>query len=277
MPSTLVTDLALAQRLERAEGATNAAFVEAHARLDPAVGASWRDFGGTYAMFDGPGSPLTQTFGLGLFTPPTHESLAEIEDFFTERGAPVFHETSPLADAALLSLLPDRGYRPVEQTSVLYQALTDAAGESPPRRTGDLTVRRIEPGEEERWSTTSAMGWGETPELKEFMRVFGRVSASSVGTHSFLVESQGTAIAAGALAVHGSVGLLAGASTRPEWRGQGAQSALLAARLEYARSLGCDVALMGALPGSGSQRNAERGGFRVGYTRTKWKAGTRET
>jgi hypothetical protein len=28
---------------------------------------------------------------------------------------------------------------------------------------------------------------------------------------------------------------------------------------------------MGADPGSGSQRNAERQGFRIGYTRTKWK------
>jgi len=28
---------------------------------------------------------------------------------------------------------------------------------------------------------------------------------------------------------------------------------------------------MGALPGSGSQRNAERHGFRIAYTRTKWQ------
>jgi hypothetical protein len=28
---------------------------------------------------------------------------------------------------------------------------------------------------------------------------------------------------------------------------------------------------MGALPGSGSQRNAERNGFRIAYTRTKWQ------
>jgi hypothetical protein len=28
---------------------------------------------------------------------------------------------------------------------------------------------------------------------------------------------------------------------------------------------------MGALPGSSSQRNAERHGFRIAYTRLKWK------
>jgi hypothetical protein len=29
--------------------------------------------------------------------------------------------------------------------------------------------------------------------------------------------------------------------------------------------------MMGALPGSSSQRNAERLGFRIAYTRTKWR------
>ena len=29
--------------------------------------------------------------------------------------------------------------------------------------------------------------------------------------------------------------------------------------------------MMGAPPGSGSQRNAERHGFRIAYTRIKWR------
>jgi len=31
----------------------------------------WIEVGGTYAMFDGPSSPVTQTFGLGIFQSPT--------------------------------------------------------------------------------------------------------------------------------------------------------------------------------------------------------------
>ncbi|MCA1573915.1 MAG: GNAT family N-acetyltransferase, partial [Acidobacteria bacterium] len=53
-------------------------------------------------------------------------------------------------------------------------------------------------------------------------------------------------------------------------RKQGAQLALLEGRLRYAAQQGCDIAMMGALPGSGSQRNAERNGFRIAYTRVKW-------
>lgn len=39
----------------------------------------------------------------------------------------------------------------------------------------------------------------------------------------------------------------------------------------YAFRHGCDVAAVVVEPGSKSQRNAEREGFRVAYTRTKWR------
>jgi hypothetical protein len=39
----------------------------------------------------------------------------------------------------------------------------------------------------------------------------------------------------------------------------------------YAFEHGCDLAMMVAEAGSNSQRNAERKGFRVAYTRIKWK------
>ena len=60
-------DLHLAMRLEPSEAHSNAAFVEMRARIDPSGSTEWRDFDGIYAMFDGAGSPITQTFGLGLF------------------------------------------------------------------------------------------------------------------------------------------------------------------------------------------------------------------
>ncbi len=72
------------------------------------------------------------------------------------------------------------------------------------------------------------------------------------------------------LFVYNGVALLAGASTVPEGRRQGAQLALLNARMRYAVEHGCTIAMMGAVPGSGSQRNAEKNNFRIAYTRTKW-------
>jgi hypothetical protein len=163
------SDLSLSRRLERAEGRGYADFVEARAKLFPESEAEWIEVAGAYAMFDGIGSPMTQTFGLGVFDPVTKTDMENLEAFFQRRGAHVHHEVSPLAEASLLT----------------------------------------------------------------------------------------------------GVALLAGASTIPEGRRQGAQLALLESRLRYAVEKGCDIAMMCALPGSASQRNAERQGFRVAYTRIK--------
>jgi len=100
-----------------------------------------------------------------------------------------------------------------------------------------------------------------------------RVGAARRHAVNFLAEHEGKAIAAGVLSLHGEAALLAGASTIKDSRRLGAQTALLAARLDYARHAGCGLAMMCAAPGSASQRNAERNGFRIAYTRVKWFAG----
>jgi GNAT superfamily N-acetyltransferase len=83
--------------------------------------------------------------------------------------------------------------------------------------------------------------------------------------------SDGQPGAAGALFVHDGVALFAGATTAPEYRNRGLQSALLHARMQYAHEHDCDLAMMVAEVGSQSQRNAERAGFHIAYTRTKWE------
>lgn len=184
---SLITDLALARRLERAEACANAAFVEARAAMQHASGAAWRDVNGTYAMFDGVASPLTQTFGLGMFAPTTDDELAAIEAFFAERGADVVHEVAPLAGPAMLALLASRGYVPIEQTTVMHRPLTRAslAGSSKPSA---LATRRIGHEELDAWAGTSVLGWGESPELAAFMREFGTITGRSRGVSCFVAE-----------------------------------------------------------------------------------------
>lgn len=269
----MVTDLALARRLERAEGAACARFVEAHGKMRPELGATWIDAAGTYALFDGDRSPITQTFGLGMFAEATDGELEQLEQFFESRGAPVFHEVSPLADKSLWPLLAARGYRPVEFTSVMYQPLRSGMRVEGPRNER-LRVRITGPEEADLWARTGAAGWATEVDFADLMIELGLATAQRQGAVSFLAEIDGAAVAAGALLMGGGgVALLAGASTIPQARQQGAQRALLEARLRYAAEAGCDLAMMGAEPGSGSQRNAERQGFRIGYTRVKWKKG----
>ena len=263
------SDLALARRLERAEARSNADFVAARARVSPASGAEWIEVGGAYAMFDGVGSPLTQTFGLGLFDTVTGAEMTRLEEFFQARGAEVFHEVSPLADLSLLPLLNERGYQPIEFTSVLYRPIRRGV-EFVSARSEKFRVRLIAKSEHELWAQTAAAGWSEFAELADFMLELAQVSAQRAAGLSFIAELEGEPIATGALSINDGVALLAGASTIPPARKQGAQLALLDSRLRYAAEHGCDIAMMCAQPGSASQRNAERQGFRIAYTRIKW-------
>ncbi len=220
-------------------------------------------------MFDGVASPCTQTFGLGLFEAPSAAHLDVIEAFYRERGAPVFHEVSPLADPSLLPLLNTRGYEPFELSSVMFRPIgkrLDLTAPNNPR----IRTRLIRDGEQDLWAATAAKGWSDAAPV-EVLQDLMRISAMRHGAFPFVAELDGKAVAAGALSIHDGVALFAGASTIPEARKQGAQLALLNTRLGYAAEQGCDLAMMCAAPGSASQRNAERHGFHIAYTRIKWR------
>lgn len=266
----IFSDINLARKLERTEARSNASFVEARAKMFPDAGATWTQTAGVYAMFDGIESPLTQTFGLGVFEEATHEILEQLETFFKEKTAPVLHEVSPMADASVISLLNERGYQPIELTSVMFLPIEEIKFDT--AANSNIKTRIITTGEEKFWAQTSANGWATEMEgLAEFMYEFGQVSARCTGGFPYLAEIENRAVATGMMFVFDDVALLAGTSTVPERRGRGAQTALLAARLRHAATRGCALAIMGASPGSGSQRNAEKNGFRIAYTRTKWQ------
>jgi hypothetical protein len=239
-------------------------------RIEPEAGAALAELAGAYVTFDGLESPLTQTFALGMSGAVLPAELDEIETFFTSRGAPIFHEVCPLAEPTLVAMLYARRYEPFEFTSVMYRPLEKGAAPEGVAVPG-VSVRIAAGSDRERWAQTAAAGWEETPELKQFMLKFTRIIAASDDGWPFLGELDGQIVATGSLIVHEGVALLAGASTVVAGRRRGVQNALLAARLQHGADLGCDLAMMSAQPGSSSQRNAERNGFRIAYTRIKWR------
>jgi GNAT superfamily N-acetyltransferase len=263
------SDLALAKRLERAEGHACAQYAEARRRLFPASGAEWMECGGAYAVFDQVESPVTQTFGLGIFEDLTPAALDAIESFFKQRGAPVLHEICPFAGVAALDLLCRRHYRPVELSNVLCQPIAQPGSEQP---SSAAKARSIGPEEAHLWTEISTRGWThEHPELHDFLLQVGAISSARADSVCFLAELDGKAGAAAVLCIQGGVALFAGAATVPELRHRGLQTALLHERMRYAFTHGCDLVMLVAEPGSDSHRNAERNGFRVAYTRTKWR------
>ena len=272
--SRSLADLDLSRRLEWTEARSNIAFVEARARISPETGAEWIEVAGAAVMYDGVASPCTQTFGLGMRAHLLEHDLERIETFYLERGAPVYHEVSPLADIAVHQLLCRRGYQPVEMTSVMFRDLAAEAGESRPGGPGvgeaEVKVRVVGQEECPEWARLAAEGWSELAEYADLMYDLAMVTASRTGALSFLAEIAGQGVATAGLSIVDDVALLTGASTIPAARRQGAQRALLNYRLAAAARAGCRLAMICAQPGSASQRNAEREGFRIAYTRIKW-------
>ena len=257
--------------MERAEAVACSQYADARRRLFPDGGAGWIRCAGAYAVFDGVDSPLTQTFGLGVFEELRPESLDVIERFFLDRGAPVLHEVSPLAGVAALDLLCQRNYRPAELSNVLYRSVERPTA----AHADDIRARLIGPEEAQLWADISARGWShQHPELLKFLLEIGAISAAREQSLCFLAEIDAKPGAAGVLCIHDRVALFGGAATIPELRRRGLQTALLHERIRYASAQGCDLAMMVAVPGSESQRNAERKGFRIAYTRTKWRLGS---
>jgi GNAT superfamily N-acetyltransferase len=268
----IFSDLALSQRLERAEGFACAQYAQTRRRQFPESDAEWIECGGAYAVFDGVNSPCTQTFCLGLFEQVSEATLDTVERFFFDHGAPVVHEVSPFAGVVAMKMLCLRGYCPVEMSSVLYRQAERLESSS----NGNVTVGVTERADSELWSEISARGWAadwanEHPELVEYLKEFGSLTTKREQTVCFLAEVDGKPGAAGVLTMHEGVALFGGSSTIPEFRRRGLQTALLEERMRYAFDYGCDIAMMVAAPGSNSQRNAERKGFHIAYTRTKWQ------
>jgi GNAT superfamily N-acetyltransferase len=122
------------------------------------------------------------------------------------------------------------------------------------------------------WARINARGWAhEHPEMLDFLNQFGAVAFSREHSVNFFAELDGEPGAAGALSLYDGVALFGGATTIPEMRRRGLQAALLETRMCYAFEQGYPLAMMVTEVGSQSQRNAERQGFRIAYTRTKWQ------
>jgi GNAT superfamily N-acetyltransferase len=261
-------DLALAKRLERAEGHACWQYAQARCRVIPGCGSEWMECAGANVVFDGVESPITQTFALGILEELTTAALDTIERFFSDRGASTSHEICPLVGPSKIALLCDRGYRPIEVSSVLYRSVEPPA----PLEDSGINVIVAGPKEAPIWADINARAWThDHPELLPFMQDFGTMAAARDYGSCFLAEFEGQPAAAGSLSIHDGVAVFAGAATLAEFRCRGLQGALLQARLQYAFEQGCNLAMMVAEAGSNSQRNAERKGFRIAYTRTKWQ------
>jgi GNAT superfamily N-acetyltransferase len=242
----MFADTALARRIEHGEA------------LNAARCGEWLAVAGGYAAFSGVGSPLTHAIGLGLNGPVLAADFDHMEHFYRSRGSVINLDFCPHADPTMLDLLGLRGYRIVECNHVL-------AG--PVAGSPDARVRIARRDEQKLWSRLMLEGFFDRTEFTALELEVGARLFQLEGASAWFGIVNGEPVAAGAMNVRNQLALLFADSTLKNFRGQGLHLALIRARLQHAAGLGCDLATASTAPGSVSQRNYERAGLRVIYTK----------
>ena len=245
----------LARRLEAAD-ASNAA----------ACATESIEAGGGTVAFAGANSPLTHAVGIGMKGPVTGPDLDRIETFFHDRGAPSNIDLCPLADPTLFEGLGRRGYRITEFNNVLYLPLGNSL--APP-----TNIRTALPRERDVWSRTMVAGFFERDDLSDDEPRIGEALFDMPGAIACIAEVDGAPAAAAAARIDEGVMSLFGDSTLPRFRGRGLHKRFIEFRLACAGSSGCALAYAATLPGSISQRNYWRAGFRIAYTKINMSRG----
>jgi GNAT superfamily N-acetyltransferase len=265
----LFCSVELAERIERSEMQLISAATEA-ARVRAGTEAFVTPIAGGAACYAEDGSPLNKVVGLGFGGVPGDDALEEIERAFTRRAVPIQVELSNLADPAIGVALSSRGYQLVSFENVLGRALD-----------GELETV-TPPGVEVRLSDDRAAWLGVVvdgfahpdiegvPSHEDFPREIienATLDMEQAGATPYLAFRDGAVAGGGSMRVTDRVAQLTGAATAPAHRRRGVQTAMLSVRLADAVRAGCDIAVVTTQPGSKSQKNVQRRGFHLLYTR----------
>jgi hypothetical protein len=259
-------DRALARRLESCEEMPQVYYARVFQKSRPEIGAAEQDVCGGHMVFAGLGSPIGRATGCGLDRPLTKDDLERIEDFYRKHQAPSQVDLTPLHAPEAFEMFKERGYAIAELNNVLSRKLDPrdifpdppAHCEIRPSHHGeaDLTGSIVETAFFPDGAPGAFRGLIEPLYQMENARPF-------VAT----VEGKPVACGTGLVIPEHRVFALCGAGTLSDFRARGLQTALLRARMAAAITAGCEYAVVVTQGGTTSQRNAERLGFRVAYSK----------
>ncbi len=252
----------LALRLEAAEAAWAAALATALRRSDSGTEVACQETAGGIAVYLGSHSPWTRAQGLGMERSPSLPELEALTLFFQSRGCPPRITACPFAHSSLIGLAGVLGYAVAGFENVLFRCLGPQDGFS--TETAGARVELVPRGKGDLWVRTWLTATGEAANVDSDRRL--ALALCDAGD-PLLVCRGGQAAGVGAGFHHQRVALGFADATSPGFRRRGVEGALIEARLAHAVAAGCDLAMAVTEPGSPVQRNHERAGFRLAYTR----------
>lgn len=225
-----------------------------------------RDFGGAraFTVEHIPGPAFNTVKGLNSEAIPF---LEHILDFFNEKEIPCRFELTPAhASPEVCTSLTERGFYQSNFHTLLYgstKASQAAVSEM-------IMIRELEDHEFERFSDIYVRGFGIPSFLKVAIARNNQVLSGLPDWRFLAAIIEGEMAGVAAFYTNGECADLAAAATVPEARNKGVQRALIAERFKLASSLGCDYMIGQAQFCSASQRNMQRAGMNIAYTKAIW-------
>jgi GNAT superfamily N-acetyltransferase len=250
--------------MEAAEEYGALGFARAMQRQHPARGVAWQEFGGGHLIFVAKGAPVGRAHGLGFAGKVSASDIEKVEEFYFHRDASAQVDVCPYADPSLFEAVNQRGFQVAEFNQTLARWIDReenfTAGD-------DIEIRQVQPREAGSWSALlSRIFFGD--QAAEFQDLFTPwASLENPLCLAALVDGRMIAGAGGMIVPEHRMAAFFGAGTLPEYRSRGIQTAFMHERLRIAQQAGCDLAVTLTLPGTTSQRNVERAGFRTAYTK----------
>ena len=231
----------------------------------PQMGIAWEEFGGGHLVFVARRSPVGRAHGLGFAGEVTLEQIRHVEDFYFLREADAQIDVCPYAHQSLFEAVNQRGFQVAEFNQTLARWILPTEVFAP--RSEGVEVRRLRGDEGSQWSSLLAKVFFEdqAPQFEMFFLPWTKDNnALCLGA---FVDGQMIGGAGGLIVPEHKMAGFFGAGTLPEFRGRGIQLALMQERLRIVQQAGCDLAVTLTMPGTTSQRNVERAGFRTAYTK----------
>jgi GNAT superfamily N-acetyltransferase len=175
-------------------------------------------------------------------------------------------DLTPLHGPEIFELFKQRGYAIAELNNVLYRKLDpEEAFPSPP---AGFEIRRSLPEEADITGAIVESAFFPEGAPEPFRGLIAPLYQMETAL-AFVAtkESKPVACGTGIVIAEHSIFALCGAGTLAPYRGRGLQTALLRSRISAAIHAGCEYAVVVTQGGTTSQRNAERLGFRVAYSK----------
>jgi GNAT superfamily N-acetyltransferase len=263
----IFADSAIARLLEGLCAEENVRFVEAARALYPGSGAEAMLLGGGAAIYVGPDSPVNQASGIGLDGPVEADTIEAVARFFSQRASQPRINLCPLAHPSLARAVAELGWVVDCFENVLALDLAEHQPRAGEKAEG-VEIRRAETDDErELWASVVSNGFAAPADPSAAQLRLGRIVAMREGAVLLTAYVDGRPAGTGELTVGKGVGWLSADTTLPQFRRRGIQRALQEERLHLAAEAGCSMAVSESQPGASSQRNMERSGFHVLYTR----------